>query len=890
MDPDRWAQVRGLFDSALEQEPGSRTVFLEQACAGDRALLEEVRNMLASFEDSPQFMDSPVAPAAALRRELDDRDSMEGQCIGPYKILRRVGSGGMGSVYAAARVDQQFHKLVALKVVKRGMDSEEILRRFRNERQVLAGLEHPNIARLLDGGTTEQGLPYLVMEYVEGTPIDQYCDSHKFTITERLELFRTVCGAVQYAHQNLVVHRDLKPGNIMVTAQGVPKLLDFGIAKLLRPDFAGQSVHLTRSSLRPMTPEYASPEQVRGDPITTASDVYALGVLLYKLLTGHQPYRLKTHTSMEIEQAVVEWEPERPSVAAMRVENRQSGEGESTAITPEAVSESREGRPDKLRRRLRGDLDMIVLTALRKEPQRRYASVERFYEDITRHLNGLPVTARKDTVGYRAGKFVGRNKAGVAVAVLVALALITSTIVSIYWAQAAAAQKEMALRLLTFMIGDFDAAMQSGVTSARKVSADKALEAIQQLAPDAANDRSLRKLLIQAYLNVGDLQDNLYGPNLGDAAGAKQSYEKALELAQTALRSNPGNKAYQSDVALAERRLGDLAASSGDWKTALEQYRRTRDFLEKALTANPQQQQTLRDLKQLWWKIGIAHDALGNAPQTLQSYQRELKLAGQLSAARPGDPEARRDVAMAEEHTGGALAKTGNTAEGLQHLGTALGIYQSLLRINPSSFPLKRDTGLIYVVRADVLSAAGRLADAEQDFRTGLRTLDSLAQEDPHNEQYQRDTNSALCRLAETLLKEGKVAEARPVTERALASLEPLANKAQPSAYDIQQYCWILLNTPFRELHNPPVALEFAQKAVDLTRRGNPEALDLLACAYEENADFTKAVETERQALALLPRPQPGNAVSSYRAVFENNLKKFEGELTRARAPAGRNP
>jgi eukaryotic-like serine/threonine-protein kinase len=530
------------------------------------------------------------------------------------------------------------------------------------------------------------------------------------------------------------------------------------------------------------------------------------------------------------------------------------------------------------------------LTALRKEPQRRYASVERFCEDITRHLNGLPVTARKDTLGYRAGKFVGRNKAGVAVAVLAALALITSTIVSVYWAQAAAAQKEMALRLLSFMIGDFDAAMQSGVTSARKVSADKALEAIQQLAPNAANDRSLRKLLIQAYLNVGDLQDNLYGPNLGDAAGARQSYEKALELAQSALRSNPGNRSYQTQVALAERRLGDLAASRGDWKTALEQYHRTREVFERVLRADPQQAQTLRDLKELWYKIGFAHYSLGDLPQKLQSYQRELKLAEQMSASRPGDPEALRDVAMGEEHVGTALAQSGSALEGLERLGRALALYQSLLRANPGSIQLKHDISVISVVRADVLRSAGRLAEAEEHFRAGLRMLGSLAKDDPHNEQYQRDTNAALCRLADVLLERGNKAEARQVTERAIASLEPLASKPQPSAYDIHQYCWVLLTTPFRDLHNPPVALAFAQKAVDLTRGSDPAVLDLLARAYEDNSDFAKAVETERQVLALLPRAQTGKTISSERAEFENNLKKFEDELARATTPAARHP
>ncbi len=330
----------------------------------------------------------------------------------------------MGAVYLATRADDEYRKQVAVKVVKRGMDTDAILRRFRNERQILANLDHPHIAKLLDGGTTEDGLSYFVMDYVEGLPIDVYCDARRLPIIERLKLFRTACSAVHYAHQHHVVHRDLKPSNILVTAEGVPKLLDFGIAKLLDPEVSARTIKPT-AGLRPMTPDYASPEQVRGEAITPASDVYSLGVMLYELLTGHRPYHVQSATPQEAERVICEQEPEKPSVVVGRCSaGLQPGsaalKGGATDGTPESVTETRGESPEKLRRQLRGDLDNIVLMALRKEPERRYASIEQFSEDIRRYLQGRPVRSRPDTLAYRSGKFIRRNRTGVLASVLTA--------------------------------------------------------------------------------------------------------------------------------------------------------------------------------------------------------------------------------------------------------------------------------------------------------------------------------------------------------------------------------------------------------------------------------------------------------------------------------------
>ncbi|MEN3335841.1 MAG: eukaryotic-like serine/threonine-protein kinase [Blastocatellia bacterium] len=451
MTPERWQQIKEMLHTALERHPKERAVWLAQACKDDVALRSEVESLIASYDDNQSFLETPILAAEHLLA-VAPPSSSEVRLIGAYRLIREIGQGGMGTLYLAVRADDQYRQRVAIKLVRRGMDTEQILSRFRHERQILASLDHANIARLLDGGTTEDGLPYFVMEYIEGQTIDQYCDAHKLSTAERLQLFRQVCAAVHYAHQNLVVHRDLKPSNILVTPDGTPKLLDFGIAKLLKPEMYAQTLAPTVTTLRPMTPDYASPEQVKGQPITTASDIYSLGVLLYELLTGHRPYHVKISLPHEMERVICEQEPERPSTAINRRQAATSAAGASASTrTPEAVSRTREGHPDKLRKRLAGDLDNIILMAMRKEPQRRYASVEQFSEDLRRHLEGLPVIARKDTFGYRAGKFIKRNKVAVSVALAFLLLLAVALAVIVQQSVRAARERDKAKQVAEFL-------------------------------------------------------------------------------------------------------------------------------------------------------------------------------------------------------------------------------------------------------------------------------------------------------------------------------------------------------------------------------------------------------------------------------------------------------
>ncbi len=427
MTPQHWQCIEVLFQAALEHQPEARIAYLETACAADDPLRVEVEALLLAHEKASNFIEKPAFKAKAFELSAEKQTPADeqvndstGKRIGAYRILREIGRGGMGAVFLATRDDDEYQKQVAIKLIKRGMDTDLILRRFKNERQILASLEHPNIARLIDGGSTVEGLPYLVMEYIEGTPIDRYCDQEKLSTNERLKLFGQLCSAVHYAHQNLVIHRDLKPSNILVTKDGTPKLLDFGIAKLLNPGLDFRTMDATETAMQMMTPNYASPEQVRGEPITVASDVYSLGVLLYELLTGHRPYRLKNSSAKVILQAVLDEQPEKPSLVVARVETTDDAPT-TGSLTPESVSATRDGEPGKLRRKLVGDIDKIVLMALRKEVSRRYTSVEQLSQDISRHLSGLPILAHKDTFSYRASKFIKRHKIAFASSLTVAV-------------------------------------------------------------------------------------------------------------------------------------------------------------------------------------------------------------------------------------------------------------------------------------------------------------------------------------------------------------------------------------------------------------------------------------------------------------------------------------
>jgi serine/threonine protein kinase len=453
MTLERFRRIRNLYEAALEREPAERTLFLAEACQGDAELGTEVAKLLIANENASRLIGEPLLGTVAPGVLEDTMPRMEGRRVWAYLILRELGHGGMGTVYLAARADDVAHLKVAIKVVRARAGEADILHRFRQERDILAALEHPSIARFIDGGSTGEGLPYFVMEYVDGERIDEWCNRRKLNVTARLKLFQAVCEGVQYAHQRLVVHRDLKPANILVTADGHVKLLDFGIAKLLEPEGTPVSDISTETIWRRMTPDYASPEQVSGDAVHTTSDIYALGIVLYELLTGHRPYKLRSHIRHEMARVICEEEPTRPSEAI------------TDADTPE-ISQVREGDLPHLRRRLRGDLDNIVLKALQKGPSQRYSSADQFSEDVNRHLEGLPVGARADTVWYRAGKFVRRHQVGLAATALIVAAVTLGLAATLWETHIALEALPAGARALTPMIAMFGVLLWIGVGAA----------------------------------------------------------------------------------------------------------------------------------------------------------------------------------------------------------------------------------------------------------------------------------------------------------------------------------------------------------------------------------------------------------------------------------------
>lgn len=436
----QWSRVREVFEAACDLAPGEREAYLSATCASSTGLRAQVESLLAGADEAPTIFEVPAAESLRVLSETGHADPIKGCRLGSYQIIATIAAGGMGTVYLAERCDGQYLKKVAVKLITPGIPlSEALIDRFCNERQTLANLEHPNIARLLDGGVTAEGWPYLVMEYVEGQPIDQYCDENELDVEQRLTLFRAVASAVQYAHQNLVVHRDLKPGNILVTADGVPKLVDFGIARVLQPS---TGIDSAITSHRVMTPEYASLEQIRGDAVTTGSDIYSLGVILYRLLTGQRPYRFKSRLLAEIERVIREEDPEKPSTAAARGRNTPVP---GAQLAPTRRSITSHEHADKLRRRLAGDLDAIVMMAMNKDPSRRYPSVDQFSEDIRRHLEGLPVRARPTSLRCRAIKFFRRNIAASLAFAALAISLAGGLAGTIWQSGLAARQRDVAL-------------------------------------------------------------------------------------------------------------------------------------------------------------------------------------------------------------------------------------------------------------------------------------------------------------------------------------------------------------------------------------------------------------------------------------------------------------
>ena len=763
MTPERWQQVKERFQVAMELRPELRTRYLDDACAGDPSLRAEIESLLESHDEADPLLERPAHVHEAITS--GSPDPLLGRNIGPYQTIAKIGEGGMGTVYRAVRVDDHYLKQVAIKLLRSGLATDHYLRRFKNERQIMASLDHPNIARLLDGGTTSDGLPYFVMEYIEGQKIDEYCDSRKLGTTERLKLFCEVCAAVQYAHQSLVVHRDLKPANILVTANGVPKLLDFGIAKLLEPELFFQTVDPTAMA-RPMTPEYASPEQVRGEPVTTASDVYSLGVVLYRLLTGHPPYRVDTNASLlEMARVISDAEPERPSMAINRIETITDSDGLTLTLTPDYVSNARDGRAAILRRKLEGDLDNIILKALRKEPERRYGSAQQFADDIQRYLDGRPVAARPDTVRYRTGKFVRRNKAVVAATVLLILSLAGGMIATVREARIAREQRVRAERrfndvrkLANSLLFDVHDSIQNlpGATPARKMIVQSALQYLDSLAKESSGDPSLQRELAMAYEKVGDVQGWDVRSNLGDTAGALESYQKSLAIREALAAAAPKDSRSHADLAEGYNKLGSIQLQMGKQNEALAWFRKALDIRKQlAAAASP-------DDRDAQMNLALAHDGIADVladgglfELALDNNRDSLAIFESLHAADPKHPRYRRAISIEHKKIGGILEASGKLDLALGEYQKALPTDEALAAEDATNAVAKRDVAITYESVGDILLKTGDATGALKQYRQAIAIDEALAQVDPKDAWAMKYIISNRKKIGDALVKAG---------------------------------------------------------------------------------------------------------------------------------------
>lgn len=874
MTPEQWEQIKDIFQSALDREPDKRPAFLDEACCGNRELQNEVARLMSLHEKAGDFIETPASDLVIDLFQEDVTETLVGTHIGAYKVVREIGQGGMGAVYLGVRDDDQYHKRVALKLVKRGMDSANILRRFRNERQILAGLDHANIAKLLDGGTTDAGLPYFVMDYIEGVPIDEYCDTRKLSTVERLRLFRIVCSAVHYAHQNLVVHRDLKPSNILIAADGTPKLLDFGIAKLMNPELAAANIEQTLTVLGPMTPAYASPEQVRGSTITTASDTYSLGVVLYELLTGHPPYRFKSRDPQEIAHVICEEEPQRPSTAVRQTETIPgAGNKTQTMVTPEMVSRTREGQPEKLRRSLSGDLDNIVLMAMRKEPQRRYASVEQFSDDIRRHLEGLPVIARKDTFGYRSAKFIKRNKAGVVAAAVVLVSLVTGLGLALWQARVAVVEKARAERrfndvrkLAHSLLFELNEQIEKEPTEARSLLVNMALQYLDRLAQEAGGDSSLQRELAEAYDKVGDIMGNPYNSNLGDSAVAIDSYRKALAIRTALVGADPANPEARRDLARSYSQMGSILWTANNTTEVIENEDKALAIYEDLVKTEP----SVPNRRGLALSCGMLAEAqawTGDTTSALENIRKSVTALEAIAAAGPGDTQAQRDLSTAYDKQGEILDAAGDTSRALEAYKKALAICEQQAKSEATDVA-RRNLAFGYNRVGDLLYEIGDQTKVSEDYekaleyyRKALAICTEVAQRDQKNVRAQRDVSVSDNKVGDVLWAIGDKRAALESYQKALAIRLALSEgkKANASTENDLAVCYGRIGEALADLGEVERALESHHKAVAIyrslsdadpanavTRRDAGDSLSSLAKAYAIAAAQTRLPSVKR--------------------------------------------
>ena len=905
---ESFLRIEAIFHEALAAPDEARLKVIETRCNGDRELQDEVRSLLEACKEEETETASHRTGAGSAP-DLKP----ESKRVGPYLLDSLLGRGGMGAVYLAHRADGQFEQKVAIKLIDLPLATDLFRERFRQERQILAGLQHPYIARLLDGGVTTEGDLYLAMEFVDGVPIHRFCETRNLPVGQRLLLFLHVCEAVQYAHQNLVVHRDLKPDNIFVAEDGTPRLLDFGTAKLMSPSLTNPGSELTREGFQSFTPQYASPEQVLGNPITTASDTYSLGVLLYVLLTGALPYELKELTTAEMIRVICELPPHKP--------------GHETGS-------------DK---RLDSDLEAILLKALRKEPQERYRTAEQLGSDVRAYLDGKPVGARHGTLRYRAAKFVRRHRLGIAGVTLLAATLAAGVGGVVWQGRVANAERRKSearsadLRQLSnSLLSELDEAIKQlpGSTGVQKLLVTRVLEHLDRMAKDVQGDRQTQLDLVDAYTRLGNIQGNPYDQNLGDPAGGLTSLDKAIGLAKSlapqgstdrealrvlalaqesrsetlfgaartpeaiatmraavetyerALALPNVTTALIGDAAAAYGTLGDELGQSGtsslaDSAAALVAYRKSVDLDNRALGIDPGFLRAHRGLSILQMKIGSVEMDTDPA-QALADFQIALERANALPKEDQSTYATMRLRSMVQRKEANALTQLGEYPQADALFRQVAEAQQRLAATDPQDLRARADLEVVLADEALAFSDAAdpvlasvpadrarNLAAAADLYSQVVVITEKMLQQDPSNENWKLIVADAQVRLGATNTAMHRAGDAAAIAAKGSAVMRELAGKDQASPMVLDQAADDFLRVEPVSLRDPQFALGCAQRSVALSHGQIPAQLATLAQAYRSTGQVEKSRATAKQGLVLLPPLRPGTPRSRVRKLLE---------------------
>lgn len=776
MTPQRWKEVEATFEQVLVLPTEERSAFFQNHCGDDDELRREVELLLQSHGKSGDFLERQSLFFTGEVFKEESSLLIPGELIGRYRIVREIGRGGMGAVYLGERADEQYKKRVAIKLIKRGMDTDAVLRQFRNERQILASFDHPNIARLFDADSTESGLPFFIMEYVEGIAIDRYCAERALNVPDRLRLFREVCAAVSYAHRHTVIHRDIKPSNILVTREGTPKLLDFGIAKYTQQGDDGAQSLATMTGLRSMTPHYASPEQIGGGPVTTASDVYSLGVVLYELLTGQCPYHFANSSLHQIERSVSETAPKKPSTVC------------DAGLLLASTRNSKNFAAS-----LRGDVDNILLMALRKEPERRYSTVEQFSEDIRRHLEARPILARKDTLGYRASKFIQRNRAASVAAAMVLLSLLGGIVATTSAAHRAKAQ-EMAAKAATAraerrfndvrklahsVLFDYHDAIKDlpGATRVRERLVKDGLAYLDSLASEAHDDPALQRELAAAYERVGDVRGGGSSGSLGDIAGAIESQMKAFRIRKALFAVKPQDAQTRRDLASSHQKIGYLLMETSEASDGLEHLRAARTLYLDLTREQPANEDLQFELAATCNKLGAAIFQRRDLIGALAQYRAALAICEKIAVSDSRNQRYRRGRWIAEEGIADVLWLQGDGAGAIEANAKALALGEALIADDPINADYRRGLVINYQNGGDYRNRSD-IAGAVEYFRRAAALDEELLAPDPANALTRADLGYTHKRIADFLANLQKSSEALSHFRKALEISEKLVADA----------------------------------------------------------------------------------------------------------------